>query len=288
MEICMSLAAAPISAEALYDILQIFEAQPWTKQLHEELAELWSLCTSRPQQILMRDLIGKFCMFDTAREEAACKAFNEQIQTWGLKSSDTWIVAVANADEVDGSTAGLQKLKNKVIPYESWHARFLSNIPSAAAKIQNGQNIVLFDDFIGSGKKMGRKIAWITKILQERGIEKFNVFCACFSGMKFGIQHLNDESGVPIFSHISLNRGISENYPTEEAKVALKLMAEIEENLAPKYRGKQLTEYMLGYEKSEALYCAANDNCPNNVFPIFWWPLRSNEKPFKTLLRRAG
>lgn len=284
----MSLAAAPISAEALYDILQIFDSQPWTKRLHEELAELWSLCTSRAQQMLMKELIEKFCMFDATHEESACRAFNEQVQAWGLEPGNTWIVAVANSAEIDGSTAGLQKLKNKVFPYEEWHSRFISNIPAAADMIKEGQNVVLFDDFIGSGKKMVRKIAWVKKILKERGIENFNVYCACFSGMKFGLKHLANESGAPVFAHIQLNKGITENFDPEKAEIALGLMSEIESNLAPKYRGKELKEYMLGYEKSETLYCAINDNCPNNVFPIFWWPIKKEGHPFKTLLRRAG
>ncbi|MRV73564.1 hypothetical protein GJ700_17770 [Duganella sp. FT92W] len=284
----MSIAAAPISADALYDIINIFEIQPWTKQLHEELAELWSLCSSRSQQLLLRDLIEKFCLFDAIHEEAACKAFNAQIQEWNLKPKETWIVAVANAEEIDGSTAGLQKLKNKVMPYEDWHSRFLSNIPSASKKIKNGQNIVLFDDFVGSGKKMLKKIAWIKKNLGDNGVTKFNLFCTCFSGMKFGLKHLSDESKVPVFSHIYLNRGISENYDDDKAKEALGLMTEIEEKLATTYKGKHMKDFSLGYEKSEALYCAVNENCPNNVFPVFWWRIKKDGKPFKTLLRRAG
>ena len=284
----MIIAAAHISADALNDMFQLYDAQPWVKQLHEELTELWSICSSRHQQILVRDLIKEFCMFDAELEAIACKKFNQQIHAWELKPNTTWIVAVANSNEVDGSTAGLQKLKNKVLPYESWHSRFISNIPSAGGVIKNGDHIVLFDDFIGTGKKMLRKIGWLSDILNERGIEEFSISCACFSGMEFGIRHLAEQSNVPVFSSIFLKRGISERYTGDELTSALAHMKELEDQLAPAYKGKKLTDYTLGYEKSESLYCAINDNCPNNVFPILWWAIRRNNTPFKTLLQRAG
>jgi len=284
----MSIAAAQISPEALYDMLQLFDAQPWTKRLHEELAELWALCISRNQQLLLRELIKDFCMLDADKELNACKEFNTQIQDWKLNPTNTWVVAVANADEIDGSTAGLQKLKNKVHPHEEWHSRFISNIPSSAEKINNGDNVILFDDFIGTGKKMARKILWLKKLLLQRGVGDFKIFCACFTGMQFGIKHLIDESNRPVFASISLKRGISERYVGDELTNALSVMKEIEGQLGETYRNKKLVDYTLGFEQSETLYCAANDNCPNNVFPILWWSIRKNKRPFKTLLQRAG
>ncbi|WP_458773197.1 phosphoribosyltransferase-like protein [Aeromonas caviae] len=48
------------------------------------------------------------------------------------------------------------------------------------------------------------------------------------------------------------------------------------------------TDYSLGYDRSETLYCAINDNCPNNVFPIFWWPKLANGEQYETLFHRVG
>lgn len=284
----MSIAAARISTEALSDMIQLFESQSWTKILHEELVELWNICTSREQQVLIRDLITNFCMFDAERESNACKQFNNQIQQWQLKPDSTWIVAVANANEVDGSTAGLQKLKNKVLPYEEWHSRFISNIPEAAKKIATGNNIVLFDDFVGSGKKIVRKVEWLKRILEEKSAGEVNVFIACFSGMELGIQHIKDELKIPVFTSISLRRGITDRYKDEELEAAIGAMRDIEAQLSPKYKNKRIDEYSLGFNQSEALYCAINDNCPNNVFPVFWWPQKKDGTPFRTLLQRAG
>ncbi|WP_321951623.1 phosphoribosyltransferase-like protein [Burkholderia cenocepacia] len=284
----MSIAAAQISSNALSDMIQLFDAQPWTKQFHEELTELWNICNSRDQQILLKDLIVNFYMLDSDKEATAQKDFNNKFQEWNLDPSNTWIVAVANSDEIDGSTAALQKLKNKILPYEQWHARLISNIPSAAKIINNGDNIVLFDDFIATGKKMVRKVKWITNILNDRNIKEFTIFCSGICGMEFGIQHIKDELKLPVFTSISLKRGISDRYPPESAAPALALMKEVEENLGAKYRNKKLTDYTLGFDQSESLYCAINDNCPNNVFPILWWAIKKDGTPFRTLLQRAG
>lgn len=284
----MSIAAASISAEALGDMMQLFDSQSWIKPFHEELAELWSLCTLREQQILIKDLLMHFCMFDAELEAKACKQFNEQIHQWELIPRSTWIVAVADANEVDGSSAGLQKLKNKVLPYEDWHARFISNIPESIKKIKNGDSIVLFDDFIGSGKKIVRKDAWLKKLLAGQGIDKTNIFCSCFSGMELGIQHIKDELKIPVFASILLRRGISDRYKEKELETAIRIMKDIEGKLSQTYKKKNIDEFSLGFNQSEALYCATNDNCPNNVFPIFWWPRKKDGTLFRTLLQRAG
>lgn len=96
----MSIAAAQISAEALHDMIDIFSCQPWTKELHEELVELWSICTSREQQILLKDLVINFLrMFDANREAHACKQFNGANSQLNLTPRETWIAAAANKDE---------------------------------------------------------------------------------------------------------------------------------------------------------------------------------------------
>lgn len=229
-------------------------------------------------------------MLDSERESDACSEFNKKIQIWGLKPETTWIVAVANSEEVDGSTAGLQKLKNKVMPYEDWHSRFIPNIPTAVNKIENGDNVVLFDDFIGSGKKFVRKVAWLKRLLEQNGVNQVSVYCSCFVGMKLGVEYVEKQLNTHVFNFISLSRGIADNYSGQDLMAALETMKAIEGELLPSYRNKKIDDYSFGYEKSEALYCAINDNCPNNVFPIFWWPKKNSHLPasYGTLLRRAG
>lgn len=284
----MSLIAEKISAVALQDMIDLFEVQPWLLNLPSELAELWDICVSREEQILIKSLISDFCIFDSKKELSALRGIDDQIQLWGLSPKSTWIVATANKDEVDGSTAGLQKLKNKINPIEEWHSRFLGNIPAAIPMVKNGQTVVLFDDFIGSGTTIVRKKEWLSRLLDEAGVADVKYYYVSFSGMQFGVDYIVKNTQSDVYTHLPLKKGITERYPPAEAKAKIDLMLAIESRLGSLYKKKKIGDYSLGYKKSEALYCGQNDNCPNNVFPILWWPILKNGNKFKTLLSRAG
>ncbi len=284
----MSLAAQKISADALGDMLEMFAVQPWLQALHIEMAELWGLCNSRDEQLLLKKLLMNFYVLDANRELAACRGIAGKIEEWGLLPGNCWIVATANKDEIDGSAAGLQKLKNKVQPAEKWHSRMISNIPASINKIKSGDTVLLFDDFIGSGGTMVKKKNWITKLLGQNSIDNNKFFHIGFSGMRFGVEHIERVTGDTVFVQHVLLKGISETYPPAEAAHMTGLMLQLEARLGENYKGKKITEYSLGYGKSEALYCGQNDNCPNNVFPVLWWPTRKIGADGKTVLSRAG
>lgn len=283
----MSLIAAKISKVALQDMIELFSVQPWLLNSSEELSELWEFCETREEQILIKSLIADFCLFDATKEAQALRGINEAVQAWGLSPKSTWIVATANKNEIDGSTAGLQKLKNKITPMEEWHSKFIANIPSAVEVIKTGQAVIIFDDFIGSGSKMLKKRDWLSKLLEAAGVVNVDYYYLSFSGMQAGIEYIK-ETGSTIYSHFSLKKGITDKYPAAEAEKMIEIMLKIESRLGVKYKKKDIQEFSLGYKKSEALYSGENDNCPNNVFPFFWWPVLRNGKKLKTLLTRVG
>lgn len=284
----MSIAAEKIPKDAFNDMLAIFDIQPWTKESADELIQLWNLCETREEQELLRELLQRFTWFDSVHENKAMTGINQVVQKWGLKPKSTWVVAVANTDEIDGSSAGLQKLKNKIEPFDNWHARFVSNIPSAASKIQNGDSVLLFDDFIGTGNKMLKKAEWLKRLCEKNNTSELKIYYISFSGMDFGLKHLDAQAPNNVYSYLRLKKGISENYPADLSEHYADVMRRIESRLGVKYNNKKLKDYSLGYKNSEALFCAQNDNCPNNVFPVLWWPILENGSRQSTLLKRAG
>jgi hypothetical protein len=112
----------------------------------------------------------------------------------------------------------------------------------------------------------------------------------CFlshAAMNFGIERIEKETQCKVSVYMALERGISGQYPQDQASEKIELMKILEEKLSKSYGKKSLKDYNLGYSGSESLYFAENTNCPNNVFPIFWWKeLRSGEK-HATLLHRS-
>lgn len=284
----MNLVATKVSADVLYDMLEIVEAQAWVKECLDEFSELWNICDHRNEQVFLKELIKNFVILDSKKERQVHKDIDEKIQQWLLQPQTTWVVAASNDVEIDGSVAALQKLKNKLNPYEEWHTRIMPSIPSGAKSIRDGDSIVLFDDFIGSGGKLIAKGQWLFRILAEKGVKDYKVYYMSVAGMRFGCERISRETGSEVFTALPLDRAISDKYEGEMADQYKNLMIGLERKLHDSYKNKKLTDYSLGFSKSEALYCVENDNCPNNVFPVFWWAKLKNGDRFRTLLRRAG
>lgn len=139
-------------------IYEIIDTQPWIDDFEEELIHLFEFCEDYDEQMLLSELLKSFFYLTDVKEREACLALNAKVQEWMLSPNNTWIIAVANNHEIDGSSAGLQKLKNKIKPIEDWHNRYVSNIPAAVDLIKEGDNIILFDDFVGTGEKMLKKV----------------------------------------------------------------------------------------------------------------------------------
>lgn len=271
-------------------IYEIIDSQPWINDFEEELTHLFKFCDSYDEQMLLSHLLKEFFYLTDIKEREACLALNGKIHEWKLSSTNTWIVAVANNHEVDGSSAGLQKLKNKIKPIEDWHNRFISNIPTAIDSIKEDENVLLFDDFIGTGEKMLKKVNWIRKLLTQKGLDanKIKIYTAGFAGMRFGLENFSKQSDCEIYAKHILLKGISDKFPSSQVNSYIEIMLSLENKLGEKYKKKKLSDYSLGFMRSETLYCGANDNCPNNVFPILWWPIIKDGTRHRTILTRAG
>lgn len=286
----MTLTSQKTSEQDFNLITDIIDKQPWIKHYENQLNTLIDFCDDNEQKNLISLLLKNFFYFNEEKEREACIILDKAIQTWGLKPENSWVVAVADSGEVDGSTAGLQKLKNKIKPLEDWHSRFIPSITKSVSKINEGENVILFDDFVGTGKKIVKKEKWLRETIIQKGLDitTINFYIIGFSGMDFGIKHINTQTPTPICITFKLKKGISDNFHSSQKENYLSLMRSIESKLAKKYKNKKLRDYSLGYCQSETLYCGANDNCPNNVFPVFWWPCLLNGKKHETILTRAG
>jgi hypothetical protein len=140
---------------------------------------------------------------------------------------------------------------------------------------QNDDSVLLLvDDFVGSGKTaVDACKGYLSEKFNDRRINPENLKVVCIAAQKQGIEYVKKEIGVDVISAIILNKGISENYSSSEAKAKLLMMENIGKIL------KVNADYLFGYEKSESLITFLNKT-PNNTFPVYWFETRTRMAPF--------
>lgn len=287
----MTNISAPVfSREAVLDVCQIMKQCPWTEDLMNELLNLWELCTRDDERTLLKELINEIFILDTPKARDACNGISTYLNSLKIDPKHAFIVAVADVGKNDGSSAGLKLLELKVTPTEEWESRYISHIPNLAEKVVDGDTIIIFDDFIGSGNKIIKKINWLADelIKNDHHIDKFDLEVVSFSAMKFGLDNIKTNLGITPFTHNSFSKAISEKNSIKDSISKINIMRKIESRLEQNYKNRDLSKYTLGYNKSEALYYWDGYSCPNNVFPIFWWPKLKGRIAHKTLLTRTN
>jgi hypothetical protein len=281
-----------IDRETFADLYELLNKRDWISELFDELMDLWDLCDNRQQHKLLKELILVIEVLDSKGSKKACRSIDRQVKKWGLDPSNTFFVAVADLGKPDGSLVGLQQLKLEIQPIEEWESRFISHIPDSMVQIESGNSIIFFDDFIGSGNKMIKKFNWFCDELEEKcthiNLSSLNIYFVSFAGMAFGIKHLQDTLGKPVFTKLSLLKGISERNSGIQITEKLDEMRRLEQKLDEQYSSRNLEKYSLGYSKSETLYFWEGYSCPNNVFPVFWWPKIKEAREHRTILKRAN
>ena len=256
----------------------------WLTYEPQALFELWCLSDNDEQKNIIEFLIKNFSYIDGRRLAEGSQAISNQIQNvWSLNATNTFLIATCDDSKPDGSQTLIQNLKNKFSIY--WkESNFFNSIVSGANEIPTDSNIILVDDFIGTGDTITRKLEYLNKKITERGLNVISVKIVSLASMYFAIEVL-DKLGVEYYSVNWLKKGISELVSNDKREIATKSMEELEKKLQKKYHGKQIPNF--GYKKSESLFALESNNIPNNVFPIFWWPFLKGGTPRKTIFRRV-
>jgi hypothetical protein len=205
-------------------------------------------------------------------------------KVWGLCPGNTKIVALSEGTEADGSQMFLQSLKNKFEAPGWTEANFINTLPVGMHKAVNGDNLVLVDDFIGTGSTAERKVKWLSNKLAERGIQNVKTYLVTTAGMKFARSRL-DNLEIEYYSPSWLKKGISDRFDGYERSDAIAWMKHLEHKLA-KCKKQEECVYTLGFGGSESLYAIEAFNVPDNVFPVFWWPTLANGQARRPLFRR--
>lgn len=255
----------------------------WLNYEPEALFELWCLSDNNEQKDLIEHLIKNFSYIDGRKLIEASKNLSNQIESiWELKPSNTFLVATCGDDKPDGSQSIIQILKNKFSV--NWkESNFYNSLPKGANEIPDNSNIILVDDFIGTGDTIDRKLKYLKSTIENRVLKGVTIKIISLAAMEFSKEIL-DGLDVDYYSVHWLKKGINELIEEGERDAATQSMEQLEKKLKKEYHGKKLPRF--GYKRSEALYALEANNIPNNVFPIFWWPFYKGGVSRKTLFNR--
>lgn len=244
----------------------------WTQKnrFNKPFNDLYNECQSEDQLWIVSKLIEEFNFIDSSRFVDEVEKMGDCIQkTWMLNPKDTIITAICDSSKPDGSQSVIRTLET-CLPV-TWKNSIHNNINEAFHK--PNQNIVLVDDFAGTGKKVYERIIRLMHHLKTNDYES-NVYLVVLAGMEDGLDILEKALNGKSFCSIKMSKAISENISCSKEKArAIDAMIELEQRIllpTPYPKEERFMEYNFGFLLSEAIFFVEALNVPNNVFPIFW------------------
>jgi hypothetical protein len=145
-------------------------------------------------------------------------------------------------------------------------------------------DIVLIDEFIGTGRSFMGRVRTIRGQYSNGNKAVPKIHGVAIAGMSEGLRgiaHGFDSLGVCT----SLVKGIQALAPRQLLQQEYALMSRLEDRLLHIIDDKELPR--LGDGGCEALFSRNLGNCPNSVFPIFWWSKDSNGQSRSTFFPRV-
>lgn len=249
-------------------MIDLYEKVDWIKLKKKEINDLINLCKSKDQFEVVKELVQSYlyiCDIENRKNNSLRKIKEQITDHWGLTPADTRIV-VKDIEDKNDSSAAMQQMIKPFFTGGGW--RSAVNFPNKLASViadKDANNIVLIDDFSGTGKSLNKILKWIEDKSIESDRKKLQVY-ACFVGcMSETIDSLDVSKICDLYFVFECKKGISDKYEGKERVEKIKFMRELE-----KAHGNIAKRYSLGFKSSEAVFNFSDLNSPNNVFPIFW------------------
>ena len=247
------------------------------------LDELVKMCDTDEKYFLLDELLSRFYYMDDTDYQKRVGQIANHIIEMNYEPSKTVIMAMAHDHETDGSQDVLNVLQVALIIKE-YTGFFTNSRMDKAVKLYNQgiRNFVVVDDFLGTGKTALKRYKALKNELSKDDIHIS--FCVV-SGMRFGVNYCH-RNKMPLFCPLQLEKGLSGFYKGFELSVKVFTMQELEMRLARRIAASNLSDYSMGWGRSETLFYREGHNVPNNVYPIFWWRMYRDGTSRTTLFHR--
>jgi len=250
-----------------------------SQQLEETIAKVVSKVNGADK--LFRSLINRFIFISKADSEERLslliKQFEEQ---WQVPVDNTVIMAACREENShgDGSQRLLADLKRDMTKWDE--NRFYDKFDTLNKRIQKGYNVILIDDFVGSGETVGKRIDDLLGVVSPPA----RIYIASLGATKISKAYLKQKyPQIPFYATVFVKRGFDPKISIHKKNI----MLEMEALLSQKYKSYEMERFSLGYNNTSAVYCNEAYRIPNNVFPIFWWGKFSNGETFRSLFLRT-
>lgn len=290
------------------ELFEIYKLAPWlaAPQYISGLENLLAECNalhgkSEDAKALVLDLVNRLRYVKSADVMVHAANMAAKIENdWGLMPSNSVIAAIHDGWEPDASQSIISSMRQYF--KSRWESkknnRLFSNFQPVFDEIRAGAgNIVIVDDFIGTGDKVTKKIDSIKNWAKGNGLT-CKIFCIALAGMSLGVKKVEAAIGPDsVWCEIIMSKGIADHYQGENLRKNTELMMELESRFldpvtlwvdkskpAPIY-------YNFGYKGSETIFSLEAHRVPNNVFPVFWWDVYFDEDYFlgkKRKMRRRN
>lgn len=262
--------------------------QPWLEPRQSELLDLIELCADLDQQTLVCDLLDRFDYVSSDALQGFVQCVAEHIcDVRECKPSSTKFGCVNKSKYSDSSEYVLYLLKAAFGERDGWNtAHFYSHLGEVVDAAATGDQIILIEEFVGSGTTARKAVSWVREKLAARAVDA-DVSMYAIAAMQHARERIELVAG-PLEACIWMKKGISSYYRGVELQRAVELMTQLEAQLDAKADNRYLKDHRFGYKRTEALYYAQNLNTPNNVFPIFWWKYLNGAVRRRPLLTRVS
>lgn len=270
-------------------LLSLTKKQPWLAQKVDELENLlFNECINQEEQSLILELLERFTHISHEKFSEYLHTFAEEIVTDPkLEDKSTLLVSMTADSNPDSGQYVIYALK-PIFEKMMWRKHVsVTNFQKTWSKFKSSNyqhtNIVLIDEFTGSGKTILGRVKTLKALFSDKGYE-INIIVKTLFTSEVGKQVV-ESTGISFSSLLVIDKGISSFYEGDELKKKVELMNRLEDILSKSYEERSLPSF--GYGGTESLYTRDDGNTPNSVFPIFWWPFLRGSSTRKTLLTRA-
>lgn len=280
---------------------ELYERYDWLLDKVKGLESLWSLLNEEERE-LMEKLFSHFYIMNHNEEKEKLEGIVSVITNeWACSHENTIIVSICKDDRPDGSQEMANSLKNKFEGYDWNESNICNRFDNflLKGKLTDYKNIILCDDFIGSGNTIASRVKDLKNKIPTRKwwqfykprFHKMNIYIIGIAGMKDAHSVIMENGTYACHIGLSLDKGISANFQDTDKENNIKIMEGIELKLANKITLKKKTlklkKHKFGWNQAETLFCIENGHIPNNVFPIFWWPKLKDGQDIIPLFKRV-